>query len=182
MRHQPDWGEVLAAFDDNEARILAQEPAEPMPEAEFCRQSPHRTLGHLTACQVAWLPLMRKIRDEAPMGNVAVHPLRLFEQLGYATMPWPDLMERFIEDRREWRRLLAEVDLERPLKLPARVHTAKTLTEKLVRHELGHLDDLEAQRAADPTAHGNALGKGASPESPIGAASQNKAKPSNFTG
>ncbi|MBS1724733.1 MAG: DinB family protein [Armatimonadetes bacterium] len=146
MKHKPGWEEILTLFGENERRIRALSPAPAMPGAEFCRQSQHRTLGHLTACQQAWLPLMRRIKEEAPRGAVAVHPLRLYDQLGYATAGWALLMERFCKDRAEWGDLLRAVDLDRPLKTPTRLHTARTLTEKLVRHESRHMDELGLDR------------------------------------
>jgi len=141
-----DWPAVLELFEANERRLVLLGPAEPMPEAEFCRESAHRTLGHLTACQVAWLPLLHRIRDGAASGRVALHPLRLYDHLGFATTPWTELLERFATDRREWRELLNVIDLDHPLKTPTKVLTARTLTEKLVQHEAMHLQELQAHR------------------------------------
>lgn len=142
MRHSPEWQEVLQRFEDNERSLASLPASEPMPEAQFCRESAHRTLGHLAACQTAWLPVLRAIRQGAVRVPAVEHPHRLFERTGAANAPWCVLLETFLAERSEWRALLESVDLDHAVKTGDRFHTAKTLTEKLVRHEAKHLEDL----------------------------------------
>ncbi|MBS1715805.1 MAG: hypothetical protein JST30_15870 [Armatimonadetes bacterium] len=87
--------------------------------------------------------MLRKIRDGAVRGRVEVHPLRLYDRDGFALKPWDLLTKRFLSDRQEWSGILGTIDLNAEIKTPTRIHTAVSLTEKLVRHEARHLDDLK---------------------------------------
>jgi uncharacterized damage-inducible protein DinB len=139
---QSTWKRVLFLFEKNQEAILDMEPGEPALTAKYCRESAHRTLGHLTACQAAWLSLMRQLRDGAASGSVPIHPDPLFRKLGFGTTPWDELVERFVSDRAEWRSILERVDLNRPITTPRRTYSAQSLTKRMVEHEMRHLDDL----------------------------------------
>lgn len=78
---------VMHLFEDNLRRILVMPPFPPVERVTLWRESPHRTLGHLTACQAAWLPLMRCIREGSPTGSIEIRPDPLFTKLGFAKMP-----------------------------------------------------------------------------------------------
>lgn len=136
------WRSLLTLLDENEERIKNLPVAQPIPKAQLCRESAHLTLGHLTSCQAAWLPLMRFIRDGQTKGRVAIRPNPLYTKLGFKTAEWIAMRDRFIAERAEWRSLLAEVDLNAELQTETRIWNAKTLTRRLVEHEKGHLDGL----------------------------------------
>ena len=142
-----NWREVLARFEDHERRFREMVPAEPMPEAEYCRESPHRTLGHLTACEISWLPILQAIFNGDPKGRSRMHPNMHFRKEQFAVKPWAELLDMFLATREEWRRLLDEVDLDREIQTRTRIHNARTLTQKLVDHESRHLADLPSLKA-----------------------------------
>jgi len=136
------WTTTQRRFEETERRLRAFPPAEPMPSAKLCRESAHRTLGHLTACQAAWLPLMRQIKDGASQGAIPINPDPLFRKLGFSQLDWQVLLDRFVSERSEWRALLSQVDLEWQIMTPRRVHSAQTLTKRMVDHEKRHLDQI----------------------------------------
>lgn len=141
-----NWDEILLRFEEHERLVREMPPAEPMPEAEYCRESPHRTLGHLTACEMCWLQILRAIRDRQPKGRGRMHPNMLFRKEQFGTKPWEELLHPFVANREEWRSLLQEVDLDQPIETSTRIHTARTLTQKLVDHESRHFGELVARR------------------------------------
>lgn len=108
---------------------------------QFWRESSHRSLGHLTACQAAWLPLMMQIRAGETNGSISINPDPLFTKLGLAVWKWEELVERFVSDRVEWRSVVNETDVTRTLQTSRRIWTAQLLTKRLVDHEKRHLDD-----------------------------------------
>jgi hypothetical protein len=136
------WKRMLVLFEENERRFADMAPAPAMPKAKLCRESSHRTLGHLTACQAAWLPLMQQLRAGEPRGSVPINPDPLFTKLGFSTAAWETLLGRFLSERGEWRSILQQVDLDLEIRTVRRVHTARTLTKRLVEHEKRHLDNL----------------------------------------
>ena len=136
------WRIVLDLFDENERRIIALKPMPPVARAKFWRESAHGTLGHLTACQAAWLPLLRMIRDGEKKGAVAIRPDPLYTRLGFHDANWDEILKRFKKERKEWRLVLNEVDQNKELQTPTRILTAQTLTKRMVDHERRHLDDL----------------------------------------
>lgn len=85
---------------------------------------------------------MRQIRDRAEKATIPINPDPLFRNLRFAVTPWQELLERFLGERDEWRRLLGEVDVARETRTTKRVYSAQTLTKRLVDHEKRHLDDL----------------------------------------
>ena len=136
------WQKELLLFEENQERILKMDPAEPMPSAQWCRDSSHFTLGPLTSCQTAWLPLMVQLLDGKSTGFISINPNPLFTKLRFATTPWEELVERFVSERAVWRQILGEIDVTREIRTPKRIWTAPLLTRRLVEHEKRHLDDL----------------------------------------
>ena len=134
------WQRLLLLFDENERVITGMKPSEPAPSAKFCGDSAHRTLGHLTACQSAWLPLMSALRSGESKGSIPINPDPLFRKLGYETLSWNSLVERFVADRAEWRELLQEIDLSLEIQTPRRVWSPQTLIKRMVEHEKNHLN------------------------------------------
>lgn len=136
------WQNVLALLETNEQRILKMTAAGPVCRVSFWRESPHRTLGHLTACQAAWLPLMRALSDGAWTSAVPIRPDPLFTKLGFGSWSWESLCERFSVDRREWIEILGRIDVAREAHTPTRIYSAQTLTRRMVMHEHSHLEQL----------------------------------------
>ena len=137
------WQQILELFDENERVIRAMPTAEPMPSAKFCRESPHRTLGHLASCQVAWLPLLQALAKGDSARQAPAHPNDLYRKLRYKDALWADLMKRFIEERAEWRKALNSVDLLLEVETGTVTYNAQTLTRRLVLHEANHLRQLQ---------------------------------------
>ncbi len=133
-----DWPAIHALLEANLTVIWGLPPAEPMPKAEFCRESVHRMLGHLTACQMAWLPILRALDAGEPHVE-AEHPVKLYKRLKLAEKQWPELLCRFEEDRSEWQRLVDQVDPERTVKTQSKSYDTRMLTRRLVLHESAHL-------------------------------------------
>jgi len=136
------WKKTLLILDENEARVRAMPPAEPAPMALWCRESPHRTLGHLTACQAAWLPLMLQIQAGATHGTIVTNPDPLYTKLGFKARPWSLLIGQFVSERAQWREILSRIDPTLEIQTSRRVHSAQTLTRRMVEHEKRHLDAL----------------------------------------
>lgn len=137
------WQRLRELLDSNLVTFAQMDPAEPMPTAKWCRESPHRTLGHLTSCQSAWLPLMRQLRDGAERGSIPINPDPLFLKLGFASLSWEDLLEQFRAQRREWTEIVDSVAKDREIQTARRIWNVRTLTRRLVLHERKHLDDLK---------------------------------------
>jgi hypothetical protein len=133
------WTRALVQLDISLATLKRVVPAEPMPRAHLCIESLHRTLGHLTSCQAAWIPILRAIAEGKSETAIPIHPNPLFSKLGFATTPWHDLLARFESERVEWKALLANVDISQPIKTPKRVYTAQNLTRRVTEHEKNHL-------------------------------------------
>lgn len=142
MRHFTElgWAEIMSAFERNLEAILGLPNAEPMPEARFCRESLHLMLGHLTACQSAWLPIMSGLARGDDVIEVD-HPVRLYRKTGLASASWDALMARFTSDRTEWRDLLNRTDPDCSIKTQTKAYTKRQLTRRLVLHEAAHLAD-----------------------------------------
>lgn len=137
------WQQILELFDENERLIGALRHAEPMPSAQFCRESPHRTLGHLTSCQAAWLPLLQALARGDTSRQAPAHPNEMYRRLRYKDASWDDLMGRFLKERADWREALGTVDLLLKVETPTVGYSAQTLTRRLVLHEATHLKQLE---------------------------------------
>lgn len=137
------WRNTVQLLGHNLDRFqrMASEP--PAPRAKFCRESPHRTLGHLTACQAAWLPVMRHLRNGDARAVIPINPDPLFRKMHFNVAPWQELLGRFESDRAEWRQILAEIDPTRQTQSMKRTWSAQTLTKRMVDHEHRHLDDLQ---------------------------------------
>lgn len=139
---EAEWQRVLSLFEDHERRIKKMEMALPVRAAKFWRESAHGTLGHLTACQAAWLPLLKMMEEGLIKGSVAIRPDSLYTKLDFKNEDWAIISKRFKKERAEWRRILKHVDVTHELKTPTRILTAQSLTKRLVDHEKRHLDDL----------------------------------------
>lgn len=139
---EAEWQRIVSLFEENERRIKQLKPAVANSAAKFWRESAHGTLGHLTACQAAWLPILKMMEEGLAKGSVAIRPDPLYTKLGFNTEDWAVILKRFKKERSEWRRVLEQIDLMHELKTPTRVLTAQTLTKRLVDHEKRHLDDL----------------------------------------
>jgi hypothetical protein len=140
--NESSWKKTLPLFDENERRLVAMVPAQPMPTAKWCRESAHRTLGHLTACQAAWIPYLRQLREGNTHGSIPINPDPLFRKLGYSTKPWQELLEQFQKGRAEWRTILNEIDPAKEIQTPKRILSAKSLTRRMVEHEKRHIDQI----------------------------------------
>ncbi len=136
------WAKILLLFDENHERIQGMEPAPVVRSVKFWRESQHRTIGHLTACQAAWLPIMRALREGSAKAVVPIRPDPLFTKLGFGALPWDALVTRFNADRNEWHEILGQIDVTSQTQLPTRTHSAQSLTKRMVEHEKRHLDDL----------------------------------------
>lgn len=136
------WANTLLAFEETPRRFSEMKRSAPMPSAKLCRESAHRTLGHLTACQASWIELIRQIRNGAVTGSVRINPDPLFRKLAFDRKPWGELLERFVQERAEWRELLQQIDLNQEIKTPRRIYTAQSLTKRMVEHEIRHLAQL----------------------------------------
>ena len=136
------WTRTLAQFEENLDCLVKMEPALPDSSAKLCRESAHRTLGHLTACQSAWLPLMQQLSEGKPTGSIPINPDPLFRKLGYETEAWEPIFDRFIADRSLWRDLIEQVDVTATIQTTKRLYSAQTLTKRMVDHEKTHLDAL----------------------------------------
>lgn len=145
------WQKILLLFEKSEEIITGMKPSEPTPKAKLCRESAHYTIGHLTSCQSAWLPLIRALQKGETKGSLPINPNPLFTKLGFEKAPWEDLVERFVADRAEWRQLLEQVDLSLELKTSRRVWSAQTLTKRMVEHEKRHLEDHSVAKSAPET-------------------------------
>ena len=144
------WQKILLLFEESEKVVKGMHPLEPTPEAKVCNESAHFTLGHLTSCQSAWLPLIRALQNGETNGSIPINPNPLFTKLGYERAPWETLVERFVADRAEWRRILEQVDLNHELLTSKRIWSAQTLTKRMVEHERNHLNvHSEAKSARD---------------------------------
>ena len=139
---QAAWEELLSLFDENERRILKLQRGEPVAKATFWRDSAHGTLGHLTACQSAWLPLLKMLDQGLVKGSVAIRPDPLYTKFCFGREDWDVILKQFKKERAEWRRILKRIDVTAEITTPVRTHTAQTLTKRLVSHEKRHLDDL----------------------------------------
>jgi hypothetical protein len=133
------WEKARRLFEDNQAFLQRMPPADPIPSAVLCRESAHRTLGHLVACQAAWLPIVHAIREGALEVTIPINPDPLYRKSGFNALPWASLLERFIADREEWRETLDRIDVRAEVRTPRRTYSAQTLTGRMVEHERRHL-------------------------------------------
>ena len=136
------WKNLLGKLKENQVVLTSMQPHDPMPNAKYCRESPHRTLGHLTACQIAWLPLLKQIQSCDPKGSIPIHPYTLFENRRFSTASWDELISLYEKGREEWIAILNDIDLRQEIQTAKRIWTPQTLTKRLVEHETNHLRDL----------------------------------------
>ena len=134
------WKNLFCKLKENQVVLTSMQPHDPMPNAKYCRESPHRTLGHLTACQIAWLPLLKQIQRGDPKGSLSNHdPLTLFENQRFSTASWDELISLYEKGREEWIAILNDIDLRQEIQTAKRTWTPQTLTKRLVEHERNHL-------------------------------------------
>ena len=138
------WKKTLLGLEENQSCLIGMEPSEPMPSAKLCRESPHRTLGHLTACQAAWISVMRGLRDGQSRAVVPINPDPLYRKLGFSSLAWRVHLDRFNSDRDEWGLILKQVDVSQEIQTRKRTYSAQTLTKRMVEHERRHLEDIGA--------------------------------------
>ncbi|MEI7985511.1 MAG: hypothetical protein WCI55_07765 [Armatimonadota bacterium] len=136
------WKNLLGKLRANHVVLTSMQPHDPMPEARFCRESPHRTLGHLTACQIAWFPLLKQIQKGDSKGSIPIHPYTLFENQGFGTAPWDELISLYEKGREDWIAILGHIYIRQEIQTAKRIWTPQTLTKRLVEHETNHLRDL----------------------------------------
>ncbi len=140
------WKNLLGKLRANQVVLTSMQAHDPMPVAKFCRESPHRTLGHLTACQIAWLPLLKQIQSGDPKGSIPIHPYTLFENQGFGTASWHELISRYAKGREDWIALVIIVDPRQEIKTAKRTWTLQTLTKRLVEHEINHLREIRPEQ------------------------------------
>lgn len=145
---EKQWAEIWSDFKSNLQTITSMPPAEPIPTASFCRESRHLMLGHLTACQAAWLPILRGLNKGSEHVNVE-HPNALYAAKGLGNIPWQELLAAFTQDRTEWQMLVESVDPLRPIKTQTKSYTSRQLTRRLVLHESQHLAESMISKESD---------------------------------
>lgn len=143
--NESTWNKTLRLLDENELRLANMRPGAPIPSAKFWRESAHGTLGHLTACQSAWISYLRLIQDGATKGSIPINPDPYYAKAGFATKPWNELLNQFKSQRAEWQAILQTIDPCRAIQTPKRIITAQALTKRMVDHEKCHLDQLQHQ-------------------------------------
>jgi hypothetical protein len=136
------WKNLLGKLRANQVALTSMQPHDPMPDARFCRESPHRTLGHLTACQIAWLPLLKQIQSGDSNGSIPIHPYTLFDNQNFRTASWEELLSLFSMGRQDWISILNNVDLQQEIQTTKRTWTPQTLTKRLAEHEMTHLQQI----------------------------------------
>jgi hypothetical protein len=124
-------------------------PQVPDHSAEFCRQSLHRTLAHLVACQRAWLPLVQAIIDGKTRARVKPHPLRLMETSGLLNADWTELTAEYASNAHKWALLSRGADPEHQMTVGHRSWTVTELTGRLIDHERHHLAEHGLPAAQD---------------------------------
>lgn len=122
----------------NSSIIEQLPPAPPKPSAKFCKESTHRMLRHLTACQSAWLPIMKGISLAEPK-IIAEHPVKLFNRKSMESAEWSTLIDLFSNQRQEWEKILETADPLATIKTQTKSYTVLSLTRRLVLHKSMHL-------------------------------------------
>ena len=136
------WKNLFCKLKENQVVLTSMQPHDPMPNAKYCRESPHRTIGHLTACQIAWLPLLKQIEKGDSKGSIPIHPYTLFDDQNFSIASWDELISLYEKGREEWIAILNDIDLRQEIQTSKRTLTPQTLTKRLVEHETNHLRDL----------------------------------------
>lgn len=134
-----EWDDIRRRMDEHEALVAAWEAEPPAPGAARCVHSRHRTLAHFRACGETWLAASRAFVERPGVSITLLHPWRLFDRDGYATLPWDEHRAAFLRNRQEWKELMATADLSAGGKLNRIPHTVESLVRRLVLHEHGHL-------------------------------------------
>src|SRR5689334_12943365 len=97
-----EWRKIQTSFATTLERFDAMRPFPIVEKDALWNESPHLTLGHLTACQIAWLPVLQQIDAGAEKARVKTHPNKLYVDLGFGQASWTDLLDRFRGDRKNW--------------------------------------------------------------------------------
>ena len=134
-----EWQARLDQLDFHERHIEALEPDTPNPAAVRCVNSRHRTLAHLRMCQESWLEACIAFQDRHNPRLKMLHPWRVYEQRGFAQIPWNEHLESFRSDRDRLRLFLKTADRSRSGKINANEHTIEGLVSRIVSHEHHHL-------------------------------------------
>lgn len=134
-----NWAEILALLSAHEEFLCELPPYSPTPETLVCRDSWHRTLGHLSACQTTWLQLMQFLLNGTEKGDPECHPWQLYQRNQYAQQPWSELLAEFQMGRASWRLALDTVKPSATVQTKTKRYDARELTRRLVLHEEHHL-------------------------------------------
>lgn len=134
--------DYISRLKSQAEQISAWENSSPDPLAQFCNDSPHRTMGHLRACQEQWLNALQAFVDRDNPSVSFLHPWRHFEAQAYQSVSWESHLEKFMSDRELWIKLISHADWERGGRWNRKQDTVGGLTVRLVRHEQKHLADI----------------------------------------
>lgn len=137
-----EWQSCLGELETHGRLIAAWEPDMPNPTALRCEQSRHRTLAHLRACQETWLEACLAFEKKPGARLKLPHPWRLFDQKGYASLPWDEHISAFTSDRVRLLEMLWQVDRTIGGKVNANEYTIEELMAgRMAAHERHHLFD-----------------------------------------
>jgi len=134
-----EWQECLRLMDENEQTVSDWPPTAPDPVAARCRDTRHRTLGHLRACQETWLEACEAFAASPEASLKLLHPWRLFDQKTYRMVSWEDHLSAYRADRVRWKALLSSSDRKVAGEINGQRHSIESLTRRLVLHERQHL-------------------------------------------
>lgn len=137
-----EWRECISALEKHGQIVADWEPDVPNPDAQRCVKSRHRTLAHLRACQETWLAACEAFEKKPGANLKPPHPWRLFEQKGYATLPWEKHMNAYTSDRARLLDVLRRVDRTIGGKVNANAYSIESLmASRMAAHERHHLFD-----------------------------------------
>ena len=88
----------------------------------------------------------RQIQSGDPKGSIPIHPYTLFENQGFGTASWHELISRYAKGREDWIALVIIVDPRQEIKTAKRTWTLQTLTKRLVEHEINHLREIRPEQ------------------------------------
>ena len=135
-----EWDELFDLLRQSQKVVSAWKPSGPDLQAVRCEQSRHRTLAHLRACQEQWMVIVQAFVDRDHPSVTILHPWRVFDQSGYAELPWDDHFAKWTADRERWLEWQETVDWERGGKWNRKPDTIGGLTHRLAHHESYHLN------------------------------------------
>ncbi len=137
-----EWQSCLGELESHSQLIAAWEIDLPNPTAQRCIESRHRTLAHLRACQETWLAACLAFEAKPGASLKLLHPWRLFDQKGYADLPWEENLAAFMDDRVRLLEMLRRVDRTIGGKVNANAYTIEGLIAgRMLAHERHHLFD-----------------------------------------